>query len=363
MSKLKTKNKMAKKSKYYVRPDGLHEAIRTIGGKRVAFRGKTDAEVERKMIEYRENKAKGKLFSDVVQEWRELHDKAVSFSTVRAYSAPIKSITAHCEGLYAKNITAKDIKAHLNELSAQGYSIKTIKKYYTIYRSSLQYAAEQGYVDNNVAVNVTMPQFAKKSVVRDPATEEEEKLIRDNVHLWLLPYFLLMTGLRKGEALALTYADIDKKNKVIHITKSLAYKYNTPYIKEPKTAAGVRDVPLLDELAPHIPDGKPNEFIFSPDGENRPMSMMVFQRKWANFQKATGITCTAHQLRHSFATMLYDADVDVKQAQDILGHTTEAMTRDVYTKISERKRKSAADNLNAFIKSKHSSDTGQAKIT
>lgn len=360
MSKLKTKNKMTKKSKYYVRPDGLHEAIRTIGGKRVAFRGKTDADVERKMIEYSEKQNKGKLFADVIAEWHEMHSKGVSFSTIRAYSAPIKSITVHCEGLYAKNITAKDIKAHLNELSAQGYSIKTIKKYYTIYRSSLQFAAEQGYVDNNVAVNVTMPQFAKKSVVRDPATEEEEKLIRDNVHLWLLPYFLLMTGLRKGEALALTYADIDKENKVIHITKSLAYKYNTPYIKEPKTAAGVRDVPLLDELAPFIPEGEPNEFVFSPDGENRPMSMMVFQRKWANFQKATGITCTAHQLRHSFATMLYDADVDVKQAQDILGHTTEAMTMDVYTKISERKRKSAADNLNAFIKSKHSNDTADA---
>ena len=122
--------------------------------------------------------------------------------------------------------------------------------------------------------------------------------------------------------------------------------------KEPVTAS--------DELAPFIPKGEPNEFVFSPDGENRPMSMMVFQRKWANFQKATGITCTAHQLRHSFATMLYDADVDVKQAQDILGHTTEAMTMDVYTKISERKRKSAADNLNAFIKSKHSNDTADA---
>lgn len=182
--------------------------------------------------------------------------------------------------------------------------------------------------------------------------------------IFIIDYALrLLTAdfkLRKGEALALTYADIDKENKVIHITKSLAYKYNTPYIKDPKTAAGVRDVPLLDELAPFIPDGEPHEFVFSPDGENRPMSMMVFQRKWANFQKATGITCTAHQLRHSFATMLYDADVDVKQAQDILGHTTEAMTMDVYTKISERKRKSAADNLNAFIKSKHSNDTADA---
>lgn len=351
----------AKKSKYYIRPDGLHETVRKIDGKRVAFRGRSDAEVERKMIEYNQARAKGKLFKDVVEEWQEQHDKTVSFSTVRAYAAPTKAAIERCGSIYARELTAKDIKSHLNDLSAQRCSIKTIKKYYTIYRSALQYAAEQGYVDNNVAANVTMPQFAKKSVVRDPATEAEEELIRKNIDLWLLPYFLLMTGLRKGEALALTYGDIDRDNKLIHITKSLAYKYNTPYIKEPKTAAGIRDVPLLDELAPHIPNGKPNEFIFSPDGENRPMSMMVFQRKWASFQKATGITCTAHQLRHSFATMLYDADVDVKQAQDILGHTTEAMTRDVYTKISERKRKSAADNLNAFIASKHKPNTEQAK--
>lgn len=352
---------MAKKSKYYVRPDGLHEAIRVIDGKRVAFRGKTDAEVERKMIEFKEQKQRGKLFSEVVEEWREVHDKEVSFSTMRAYTAPSKAVTERHKGLYAKELTAKDIKSHLNELAAADYSIKTIKKYYTIYRSALQYAAEMGYVDNNVAVNVSMPKFAKKATVRDPATEDEEKRIKDHVDIWLLPYFLLMTGLRKGEALALTYGDIDKQNKLIHITKSLAYKYNTPYIKEPKTAAGIRDVPILDELAPFIPDGKPNEFVFSPPGENRPMSMMVFQRKWESFQKAAGISCTAHQLRHSFATMLYDADVDVKQAQDILGHTTEAMTRDVYTKISDRKRRAAADSLNAFLKSKHTSDTADTK--
>lgn len=354
---------MPKKSKYYIRPDGLHEAIRTIDGKRVAFRGKTDAEVERKMIAFRELKQRGKLFADVVEEWRELHDKEVSFATMRAYTAPTKAVVARHKGLYAKELTAKDIKEHLNELAAADYSIKTIKKYYTIYRSALQYAAEMGYVDNNVAVNVSMPKFAKKAVVRDPATESEEQAIRDNVDLWLLPYFLLMTGLRKGEALALTYGDIDRERKVIHVTKNLAYKYNTPYIKEPKTAAGVRDVPLLDELAKHLPQGKASDFIFSVGDDNRPMSMMVFQRRWAAFQKATGINCTAHQLRHSFATMLYDADVDVKQAQDILGHTTEAMTRDVYTKISERKRRSAADNLNAFLASKHIADTVAAKNT
>lgn len=344
---------MAKrKPKYYVRSDGLHEAIRTIDGKRVAFRGKTDAEVERKMLEYTNRIEHGLTFGEIVERWKEQHDKVVSFSTVRAYEAPTRAIIERCGAEYGRELSAKDIKQHLNELSEKGYSIKTIKKYYTIYRSALQYAAEEGYVDTNVATNVTMPRFAKKSTPRDPATDSEAEIIKANAGLWLLPYFLLMTGLRKGEALALTYGDIDKDNKVISITKSLAYKYNTPYIKEPKTAAGIRKVPLLDDLAPLIPDGAPDKFLFPPDtGENRPMSMMVFQRKWAWFQRETGISCTAHQLRHSFATMLYDADIEVKQAQDILGHTTEAMTRDVYTKISDRKRKSAADRLNTFLKS------------
>lgn len=350
---------MAKKPKYYVRPDGLHETVRRIDGKRVAFRGKTDAEVDRKMLEYHERCKNGRTVKEVVEEWQTLHDETVSFSTVRAYHAPTLAVIDRYGKLFVKDLTAKDIKEHLNELAEKQYSIKTIKKYYTIYSSALQYAAEQGEIDSNVARNVSMPKFAKKSVIRDPATPEEEQIIRDNVDVWLLPYFLLMTGLRKGEALALTYGDIDREKRLIHVSKAVAYQYNKPYIKEPKTAAGVRDVPLLDELAPHIPNGNPNDFIFAPDtGENRPMSMMVFQRKWAKFQEQTGITCTAHQLRHSFATMLYDADVDVKQAQDILGHTTEAMTRDVYTKISDRKRRSAADNLNKFLASKHNSNTG-----
>jgi hypothetical protein len=67
---------MAKKQpKYYIRPDGLHEAIRTINGKRVAFRGKTDAEVEQKMIDYKEKEIRGPLFKEVAEKWKEEHSE------------------------------------------------------------------------------------------------------------------------------------------------------------------------------------------------------------------------------------------------------------------------------------------------
>lgn len=334
------------KTRYHQRPDGLLEHAITIDGKRKHFYGKTDAEIEKKMLEYHQKQETGKLFSEVLAEWQQWHDETVSPSTVRAYLAPTRDAENRFGKIPVKNITAKDIKNVLSEMARQDYSIKTIKKYYTIYHSVLDYAAENGYVDNNVARNVSMPKFAKPVQKRSAATEDDERIIKANADRWLLPYFLLMTGLRKGEALALQFRDIDKQAKTISITKSVAYKYNMPYIKEPKTAASIRTVPLLDALAEKLPSGAPDDFIFSGQ---KPMTMMVFQRRWAKFQQETGVQCTAHQLRHSFATMLYDADIDVKQAQDILGHASEQITRDIYTHIRDSKRQSAADKLNAFI--------------
>ncbi|MGI6090287.1 MAG: hypothetical protein ACOYEL_02705 [Saccharofermentanales bacterium] len=79
---------MAKrKPKYYVRPDGLHETSRIIDGVRVVFRGRTDAEVERKMIEYREAKERGPMFTEVAEAWREEHFPTLSPATTKGYKA------------------------------------------------------------------------------------------------------------------------------------------------------------------------------------------------------------------------------------------------------------------------------------
>lgn len=335
------------KTKYHLRTDGVTlEHVITIDGKRKHFYGRSDEEIDQKIAAYYQAMNRGKLFSEVLDEWQAVHDEIITPATQRAYLAPTKDALSRFGDVPVKNITAKEIKTTLAEMARKGYSIKTIKKYYTIYHSVLDYAAENGYIDHNVAKNVSMPKYAKPVQKREPATPQEEAIIKANIDRWLFPYFLLMTGLRKGEALAIQFQDIDRQAKTISVTKSVCYKYNTPYIKEPKTAAGIRTVPLLDELAARLPDGPPEDFLFSGP---KPMSMMVYQRRWARYQKETGVTCTAHQLRHSFATMMYDAEIDVKQAQYILGHASESITRDIYTHIRDSKRQSAADKLNAFI--------------
>ena len=83
---------MAKKSKYYRRPDGLFEAIRTINGKRVAFRGKSCREVDRKILEYQEQKERGRDFPKIADEWEGQHEGDIGESTRRVYSYAVKRL-------------------------------------------------------------------------------------------------------------------------------------------------------------------------------------------------------------------------------------------------------------------------------
>ena len=58
---------------------------------------------------------------------------------------------------------------------------------------------------------------------------------------------------------------------------------------------------------------------------------------------------TAHQLRHTYATMLYDAGVDTKSAQKLMGHASIEMTLKIYTHLSQRKKADSIGKLNEFL--------------
>ena len=80
------------KSKYYKRPDGLFESIRTINGKRVAFRGKSCREVDRKILDYREEVEKGWTFQKASDQWYEAKEKEVRHATYRSYGNTLRRL-------------------------------------------------------------------------------------------------------------------------------------------------------------------------------------------------------------------------------------------------------------------------------
>lgn len=335
-----------KKAKYYIRPDGLHEAIRVINGKRVAFRGSTDAEVEKKMIEYKEVEERGPLFREVAEEWEAVHFPSVSPATAKGYTASYKRAKDRYGDLPIKQITANDIDALLKQMGKKQYARKTVATQLLVINLICQHAMLDGALRHNPCTPVKIP-AGLKHTPRTIPTDDELKVVKEG---WkspggLLPYFILYTGCRRGEALAMTYKDIDYKRKIITINKSVCYTKGGPIVKAPKSAAGTREIPLLDKLSAILPRGIGNALLFpGPDGKI--IRQSTYQGRWKRWREKVGVTITAHQLRHGFATMLYEAGIDEREAMEYMGHSEITLTRMVYTHIRKSRKDETAKKLN-----------------
>lgn len=341
---------MTKKSKYTVRADGRIVHSVTINGKRKFFYGRTDKDIDKQMLAYRAELSAGRRFRELAEEWQAAHDMTVNRSTAQAYAFPTQKIIERIGDTPIKQITPADIKAHLSDLVNGGYSQKVINRYASIYAQIFDFACERNECPTNPARLVKCPKTMRMAEKRKPATPAEEKIIREYADTDILPYFLLLTGCRRGEALAVQFKDIDRKAKVIHITKAVQMDSSGhPQIVAPKTAAGIRDVPLLDKLTevlPRTPKGKADYFLF---GGAEPIDSNAYNRRWAKFQRDTGIRLTAHCLRHSYATLLYESGCDTKQAAAALGHADESLTAQLYEHIRESKQRETASKLNALL--------------
>lgn len=327
------------------RSDGLWQEAITINGKRKYFYGKTKADVLKKIRDYEEKSESGRLFSEVADEWWEEHNQKVVHSTMRGYNARFKYALDNFSDRHIKDISSQEIVKLLKILQDKKYSAKVISTQLNVLNMIFNKAVIDGDINYNPCSAIQLPKGLPKKK-RELPTDEEFKIVENSD--WLFPFFLLYTGCRRGEALAVTYEDIDWERKIIHINKAVGFKENTPYIKSTKTEAGCRDVVLLDKLAAKLDKSKKGPIFTNSKGEMWHESMLT--RKWRQWQKKNKTSVTAHQLRHGYATILFEAGLDAKDAQYLLGHSTIAMTQDIYTHIRQSRQEEYARKLNDFFK-------------
>lgn len=344
---------MAKKSRYTKRADGLLETTRTDKrtGKRIHFYGHTDREIEEQIMAFTSDQNRGRLFKEVAKEWHDQHWPTLASNTLRSYRPAYARAVEEFGNQPISKITPPNVKKYINEFARGGMAKKTVTTQFQILNMIFSYAVENGDLTYSPCDHISIPKNLPKAR-REAATPEEEAKVKASTDVWLFPFFVLYSGLRKGEALAITWEDIDFDANEIHVTKSVYHEGDRPYIKRPKTAAGNRTVPLLEPLKTALQSvsrGAPTDYVFSDTGSS-PLTNRRYITLWSHWQKETGVTATAHQLRHSFATMLFECGVDVKDAQDILGHSTAAVTQDIYTHIRDSRRKLTAKTLNEKIK-------------
>ena len=306
-------------------------------------------------------------FREIAASWETQHREEITARTWTNYEPHYKDIVEKHADKQITDVTALDIINHLTVAKAKGYSATVVNTIRSIYRMIFDYAVANDYAQYNPVTSVRLPKGLKRGK-RVAPTDDQIKLIcaSTDAPFGLFPFFLLCTGLRKSEALALTWSDIDFETMEISVTKSLDYTSGAnPKIKPPKTDAGFRSVPILDILYPLLVEEEKkstSDYIFPSSDSNRSgkgggmMTLRGYEGAWLRYCQSVGLmdgdkpAITAHNLRHGTATLMFELGVDELTAQRILGHSRIEITREIYTDLRAAQNKKSVKKFNTGMK-------------
>ena len=327
---------------------GLYREMVVINGKRKYFSGKTKKDVALKMMKYNIEQKEQTTVRGVADLWQEANWDRLRFGSLRTYEPCLKRILDRFGDRDISTIKTIEVQTWLKDLG-ETYAQKTVSNHKSLLSQICDFAiVNLGIEMQNPCGRAKLPSGLRKGTREALSDKERQAILSTSADELQLAYLILYTGCRLGEALALQMRDVDMKNDVIHITKSVAFHGNQPQIQAPKTKNSVRTVPLLPPLKERLKELHLPQDAFIVSGE-KPLTKTALYRRWESFCKSKGIKIDRHSIRHQYATTLYDAGIDAKSAQDLLGHAQIATTMDIYTHISEEKRKKDFSTLTEFV--------------
>lgn len=253
------------------------------------------------------------------------------------------------EDCIANKLTARYVREHITapdeDLSLSAGRISVFKRM-IIWGFKNDYIDDKSYLDK----------LERESSCIDSEDDIEEKYLESDEVIKLLeemkkePWrtltrFLVLTGLRIGEALSLTSADIDLKNRYICVLSN--YDYINKHTDTPKTRSSKRRVFIQDELFNFAKELKKgalanklvygNDLIFQQEGKALAYSSYRYQLDKAG-KNILERKLTPHILRHTHTSLLAEQGVDIETISRRLGHEDSQITRKIYLHVTKKMR-------------------------
>ena len=366
------------------RADGRYTCSLDIGtdadGKRVrrVFYGSTVQEAREKRDEYVRGQLKkepaqdGITLSEWSDRWIGLYNSGIARRTRDRKRAALRQITNALGEHRLADITHADVQAYMN--TREGKSRADISLHKGILFGLFDTAMLNHLITENPCVGLRLPKAGQYHGHRALDEQEQAVILAAAPHhragLWAL--LMMCAGLRREEMAALRWEDIDLEAGTISVSRA-AEMDSLGSVKETKTEAGARIVPIpkpLREALERVP-ARDRHALVCVNASGGPLSLTAYRQGWSSFmlvclrvangirpystvqgwksgsdaRVTRGFACTAHDLRYTYATVLYDADVDVKTAQYLMGHKDFSVTMRIYTQLSERKKAASIARL------------------
>jgi len=288
-------------------------------------------------------------------------------------------LIAHQVQPHLGNMPIQKLRAlHLNELYASllrngrvgggELSAKTVGHVHRCLRRALGHAAQWGLITQNPAALVHPPrvQQAEIEILRENEVETMLASLRTrNALLCTIAIVALGSGLRRGELCALRWSNIDLDNRTLRVEQSLEQTQAGLRFKAPKTKYGLRTMTLpasvISELRAHwrtqneqrlalgIGRSAPTDLVF-PAWDSRPLMPNTLSREWSRVVAAIGgRQVSLHALRHTHASSLIAAGVDILTVSRRLGHANPTITLGVYGHLYGNTDDRAAQAIDAML--------------
>lgn len=375
--------------------DGKRHAIYSVDLKKLREREKG---IAKDMFDGIKTESRYTTLNELYDIWKELK-RWIKDSTFQNYKYLYETYVRNSIGkARIGNLTKSDIKRFYNYLfDERALAISTIEGVHIVLHQIFEIAVDDNYIRNNI----TDGAFTELKKARAYYTQKKHALTKEQAELFLnfmknnciyshwYPIFAVMlgTGMRVGEVTGLRWSDIDLDKRVININHTLVYychrntdSKNGCYfnVNTPKTPNSVRQIPMLDFV----------KEAFEMEAENQKelrlecevmidgYSDFIFINRFGNVQNQGTLNkaikriirdCndqeilkdsetenllpdfSCHILRHTFATRMCEAGINLKVVQNILGHKDISTTLDIYIDVTENMTKKAVDELDKFF--------------
>ena len=316
------------------RSDGRYQGYVTENNGKQYFYGRTREEFEAKIIRYlkeahapkkKAHSKKQPTFGEFYEKWLELYKKPnLKPSSITNIVDTMKPALTVFAGVPIDKITTDDVQGLLLSINAPAARTKCKVNVNQVFTK----AQRGGLIKINPCDNLEIKKPKEKHI--EGLTPEQQRQFVEftaDSKYSLLFRFLLATGVRVGEALALFKSDVDMMGRTVFITKDVVFIKGQRIEQPPKTEAAVRTLPLSEELCA--------ELLELPEGLLFPYTYNAVRLAIEKIEKQLGFKVTAHVLRHTYSDRLEEAGIPPKVKQYLMGHAKLDTTQNKYTEAQK----------------------------